>query len=86
MEIKTLSGTRTINFPQSPPDGWQHAEHGRVWEWMADPGIWRSVSSGVPENGGNAGPITWDEILAKPEGIEALGNSGIIIGGTYSGN
>ena len=37
MEIKTLSGTRTINFPQSPPDGYQYSEHGRVWEWMAGP-------------------------------------------------
>ena len=83
MEINTLSGTRTINFPQKPADGFQHTEHGRTWEWVDDPGMWRSVKGGADPGGGTSGPITWDEILAKPEGIEALGESGIIIGGTF---
>ena len=85
MKITTLSGERTVHFPQTPANGFQHSEHGRTWQWVevGDGGMWRSVSGGIA---GGGGPITWDEILAKPEGIEALGNSGIIIGGTYSGD
>ena len=82
MKTRTLSGARTVHFPQSPRDGYQHTEHGRTWQWVDDPGIWRSVSGGVPGQGGG-GPVKWADVEEKPEGIEALGVSGIIIGGSY---
>ena len=70
-----------INFPQNPPDGYRHAEHGRVWEWRDVPGVWRSVSGGA-EGGGGGGPVKWDDVQEKPVPIDSLA-AGIIIGGSF---
>ena len=82
MKIRTLSGERTVHFPQTPEDGFQHSEHGRTWQWteIGDGGVWRSVSGGIA---GGGGPVKWEDLVDKPEGIDALGTSGIIIGGSY---
>lgn len=29
-----------LDFPDTPTDGQQHVEEGRVWTWKADPGVW----------------------------------------------
>ena len=82
MKINTANGQRSVHFPQDPPDGYQHTEYGRTWQWVKDPGMWRSVTGGVPGSGGG-GPVKWDDVEEKPEGIVALGVSGLIIGGSY---
>ena len=80
MKVRTLSGERTVHFPQTPPDGYQHTEHNRTWQWVADPGMWRSVSGGIA--GGEGGPVDWDDVQDKPDSINSLA-AGIIIGGSY---
>ena len=79
MKTRTISGERTVHFPQSPAPGYQHTEHGRTWQWVEDPGMWRSVSGGVAGNT----KVTWEEVEGKPAPIEALGKQNIIIGGSY---
>ena len=65
MKIKTTSGERTVNFPQQPTPDYQHTEHGRTWQWVADPGMWRSVKGGVDHDDSGGGG-SWGDITDKP--------------------
>ena len=68
------SDSRATFFPQSPVDGQQHGEHGRVWQWVADPGMWRSVTGGATIDGDLATQDALDaEIQAREDGDDALG-------------
>ena len=68
------SDSRATFFPQSPVDGQQHGEHGRIWQWVADPGMWRSVTGGATIDGDLATQDALDaEIQDREDGDTALG-------------
>ena len=57
------AGPMSTYFPQDPKDGQQHAEHGRVWQWVESGGMWRSVYGGVASGEG----VEWEDILNAPD-------------------
>lgn len=67
-----------LDFPNTPTDGQRHTEAGTIWQWQADPGLWKVVQSGTPleivEADTSAGWQVWGDVLVQWG--EATGSAG----------
>ena len=79
-----MTDDRIVSFPNNPPFGTQHFEHGRTWEYV-EPGMWKSVGG---SGGGPGATVEWVDVMNKPTQVtnlagENAGKVSLISGGNY---
>ena len=83
-----MTDERIVSFPESPPFGQKHYEHGRTWEYVR-PGMWKSVGGSGGGGGGTpGGTVEWVDVMNKPVQVtnlagENAGKVSLISGGNY---